>query len=110
MTFLEPFITALSDVLKHEIMSRVNTGDRTRDNCLIGLILVVVSYLVKTIMSGSLNKMYKQYKLSRIKILDKETVDFINKCDLETYTPHTFLSEVHIAVEHQEILNKICQL
>ena len=108
--FVESFLTALTDVIKHEIMTRINTGDRTRDNCIIALILVVLSYVMKILISGEVNSLYIEYKLKKISKLDTELAIFITEHDFKKIKVNAFLTETNIEINHPEFLAKVCQL
>ncbi len=108
--FLSPFLTAFSDIIKHEIMTRINTGDRTRDNCIIALLLFLLSYGIKTLIAGVINKWYAEYKIRSIIKLDYNSSWNINTHDLKNFNMHNMMTEYKLSVKCPKIASAVCKL
>ena len=108
-TFLQPFLTVLSDLIKHEIMTRINTGDRTRDNCIIAMLLFLLSYAIKNFIAGELNKYYTEFKIRNITKLNYSSAYKINRYDLANFGID-FSTECRIVIKCPKMASYICKL
>ena len=108
--FLSPFLAAFSDIIKHEIMSRINTGDRTRDNCIIALLLFLLSYGIKNLVAVKLNNWYLSYKIRNVTKLDYSDTYNINKYDLDNFKIHHFATEYKMSIKCPKIAAAVCKL
>jgi hypothetical protein len=76
--FIESLITAFTDLIKLEIMNGIDTGNKTRDNYIIAIILLLLSYVVNLIVKGKLYRRYTKYRIYFIRDLTRDTANIIN--------------------------------
>ncbi len=77
--FIASFVTAINDLFKLEIMQRIDTGNKARDNGIIAVLLILTTYLVNKILDGSLMQIYRRFQMFSIKNIDKYTAHIINE-------------------------------
>jgi DNA replication protein DnaC len=101
--FTSSVLTALSDVFKLEIMSRVNTGDRARDNAIITLCVVIITYVCNSFLNNTFKRWYNTIYVYYISIVDKSTAPYINRlyANIGTY----YRAEIDDTTNLYKILN-----
>ena len=102
--FISSLTSAIADMLKFEIMKRVDTGDRTRDNSIIAVLLIIMTYSINLLFGGVLTRIKDHIKMRFIKTLTYDTCDTINH-----YYKSSFFG-YYASVESQEHYQKIMRL
>ena len=102
--FIASLITAINDMLKIEATLRINTGDRARDNAILAVILTIMTYFVKLLLSDQLTKLYRKFQIIYIKELDKNKASIIN----QYYLNHDTL--IYINLNTKAALYKVCKM
>jgi AAA+ superfamily predicted ATPase len=87
-------MTSVVELIKYSIIKHINTGDKTQDNLLIALLMVILTSLSGYILSGKLMKYFERPPTCTS--LNKDDVKYINDYymknldKLYTFTPSLF--------------------
>ena len=77
--FIKSIVGALTDLIKSVVMNAINTGDKVRDNYLIAVFMVLITYISGTLIDGKLMKLYKKLQISFIHSLNTANAKLINE-------------------------------
>ncbi len=88
MEFIQTIIPAFAELLKYNIINKVNTGDKTYDNLLVAFIMIIVTYITNKILTGVIQRWISNCRITRVTTLDAKSIDLINEI-LSNYSTYS---------------------